>query len=642
MSRFISICILLTCIILSNGACVQQEQDQTKTSVFPSIKQRFERGKALQIQKEYEQAINEYKICIATDTTDEETAQSYSRIIADAMQQLMNCYQFKGEPEQCAQYFISLQDSASSIIRHYCLRDLLSISAYAFSRTERMAEAEALITKALNLPAKNYTPLLLYRDYAHAAAIFFCNPTRQEDVVSWCKAALKQTEIDPHIPNTEWIKALLATLYKRTGKVNEALELLEESLSEAQAKGDLLSESNSLVSLSELYLYWELPEYANNCIDAAIRTNKRSPTKNPMVTGQIYLLKSQSVYNLGKEDSAVYYLNKAKEYCNELPYNSGMADIDYFYGSILARKHDRESIQKGIKHLNRAARQATNGIRTKAFFFLAQGYNNLQDTAHTDAMLDSMYRLQHLSRNTSYIAEANNFALKYYISQGNNKKISQYAMALTEEIEKAKTQEKQKKLIESIVKLKTENEQKQLQIANEKLIQIHNTYITYAIISISILIILTITFFYKRRLYGVKRQLLEKKLNELSRKIEMMNRQKIKAEKQLAELLANVPIQKKRKIETELQEKSGEEKFRLQFSQLYPNFLPRLKKQIPNIGRKEELFCMLIALGQNSYQIESTLNIAHSSVNMARYRLRQKFGLDKSQSLEDTIKEMTL
>lgn len=643
MARFTFFYLLsLICITLCNSSCTQSEkQDKPKGGTSP-VEQLFKKGEAFQAKRQYERAINEYKACIATDTTDASVAQSYSRIIASAMQQLMNCYQFNGDPEQCAQYFISLHDSASSIIRHYCQRDLLSISAYAFSRTERMKEAETLIIEALKLPNENYTPQLLYRDYAYAAAIFFSDPSRQDDVISWCKAALSQAQIDSSIQNTEWLKSLLATLYKRIGKVNEALELLEESLDEARKKRDLLSEANALVALSELYLYWELPEYANNSINSAIETNRRSATTNPMVSGQIYLLKSQSMYNLEKEDSAIYFLDKAKECCARLPYNSGMADIDYFYGSILARKHDSQSIQKGIEYLGRAAQQATTGIRAKAYYFLAQGYNNLHNDIQTNAMLDSMYNLLHQSNNVSYIRGANNFALKYYLSKNNSPQINRYAIALNDELEKTKTQQKQRRLIKSIVMLKTENEQKQLQIAHNELTKMRNTYIVCIVVFILVLIILAIVFFYKRRLYHVEKWLLEKRLDELSEKIELINQQKTQTEEQLAGLLANDTIRKSVEIDSpELSEKNGEEKFRFQFSQLYPNFLPNLKLRIPNIGRREELFCMLIALGQNSYQIEATLNIAHSSVNMARYRLRQKLGLNKDESLEDTIKGMT-
>ncbi|MGL4491622.1 MAG: tetratricopeptide repeat protein, partial [Tannerellaceae bacterium] len=89
-----------------------------------------------------------------------------------------------------------------------------------------------------------------------------------------------------------------------------------------------------------------------------------------------------------------------------------------------------------------------------------------------------------------------------------------------------------------------------------------------------------------------------------------------------------------------LLKEKGEPKFRQRFEQLHPRFLPALKERIPNIGRKEELLSMLIVLEQDNHQIAALMGIAHSSVNMARYRLRQKFGLDKEESLDDVIKSM--
>jgi FixJ family two-component response regulator len=84
----------------------------------------------------------------------------------------------------------------------------------------------------------------------------------------------------------------------------------------------------------------------------------------------------------------------------------------------------------------------------------------------------------------------------------------------------------------------------------------------------------------------------------------------------------------------------GEEEFRRRFNLLYPTFTKQLHDIAQNLSRKDELFCMLIALGQDSFQIELLLNIAHRSVIMARYRIRQKMQLDSDSNLDDIIKEM--
>ena len=53
------------------------------------------------------------------------------------------------------------------------LRDYYSVLGYALSRTENMKEAEKTMLKALTLPLHHATPERYFRDYAHAAAVFY-------------------------------------------------------------------------------------------------------------------------------------------------------------------------------------------------------------------------------------------------------------------------------------------------------------------------------------------------------------------------------------------------------------------------------------------------------------------------------------
>jgi DNA-binding CsgD family transcriptional regulator len=83
----------------------------------------------------------------------------------------------------------------------------------------------------------------------------------------------------------------------------------------------------------------------------------------------------------------------------------------------------------------------------------------------------------------------------------------------------------------------------------------------------------------------------------------------------------------------------GESKFRQCFELLYPDFLPRLRKRVPSISRREELFSMLIILKQDNKEVAELLAIAPRSVLMLRYRFRQKIGLPSDNSLENFIEE---
>lgn len=73
------------------------------------------------------------------------------------------------------------------------------------------------------------------------------------------------------------------------------------------------------------------------------------------------------------------------------------------------------------------------------------------------------------------------------------------------------------------------------------------------------------------------------------------------------------------------------------FDKVHTGFVVALKAAYPNLTASELRLCAMIRMNMQSKEIASFLNISPQSVNMARYRLRQKMNLDKEQSLEETI-----
>lgn len=79
--------------------------------------------------------------------------------------------------------------------------------------------------------------------------------------------------------------------------------------------------------------------------------------------------------------------------------------------------------------------------------------------------------------------------------------------------------------------------------------------------------------------------------------------------------------------------------FRRAFSSLYPGFIASLKSDYPTLTPGDELLCMLIFLRHTTDEISIYLNISRASVNSARYRLRQKFELGKTDDLDDFLSQ---
>ncbi len=163
------------------------------------------------------------------------------------------------------------------------MRDYYSVMGYALSRTEKMKEAEEKTLKVFTIPLHHATPERYFRDYAYAAAVFYSNPNYQKEVTDWCLEALEQARLCKNTSGRQWVTAMLGSIYKRNGQLSKALELFRQSKEEAEERNDDLGVLNSLHMLIDLFLYWDVPEYADSYATEAILVEKEMTIKSPMV-----------------------------------------------------------------------------------------------------------------------------------------------------------------------------------------------------------------------------------------------------------------------------------------------------------------------------------------------------------------------
>lgn len=77
--------------------------------------------------------------------------------------------------------------------------------------------------------------------------------------------------------------------------------------------------------------------------------------------------------------------------------------------------------------------------------------------------------------------------------------------------------------------------------------------------------------------------------------------------------------------------------FRENFEKQFPNYIARLKNTFPKITSSEIRLFIFIRIGLENSQIASISGISQDSIYKSRFRLRQKLGLDPSDSLETFI-----
>jgi tetratricopeptide (TPR) repeat protein/DNA-binding CsgD family transcriptional regulator len=557
----------------------------------------------------------------------------------DALVQLMNTYQSKGEPEACV---IVLKEvfQASPILQKDYLRDYYSVMGYALSRTENMKEAEETMLKAFTFPLHQATPERYFRDYAYAAAVFYSNPDYQTEVIDWCKEALAQAEFCKKTSGKQWVMAMLGSLYKRNGLIDKALDFFQRSKEEALEKKDELGMLNSLHALVDLFLYWDVPEYANLYASEAVQVEKTMTVENPMVSAQTYINKGRALQQLGQTDSVFFYADKARNLCQSLPYNSGMVDVNLLFGTYLTEKGG-DSLQAGITELQQVTQQGTVVNRAKAYHQLAQTYLKNEKTDMAESALDSMYTLLNQNEKPLYIHMDYQPILDHYLKSKNQPKVDQYIRMMLLEQQAFKEKRLNFNLIEGIVDLQTEQQRQELEIVQLSQTNQRLWFLVTIVLSLVTIAAIVALLFNQKKQHRIQMKRADDKFAKLVVKMNQSKTEKDKITKEISELLNDK--EKRQELESlapSMLQTSGESKFRQCFELLYPPFIPRLREKVPSITRREELLSMLIVLKQDNKEVAELLSIAPRSVLMLRHRFRQKIGMTTDNSLENFIDEI--
>lgn len=597
----------------------------------------FQEARSMQREGRFDEAIDAYKTYLKKDMIETSLQGQQLAEYTEALMQLMNTFQSKGEPEACISALQEVYD-ASPAIQEVCPRDFYSVMGYALSRTENMKEAEETMLKALTLPLHEATPERYFRDYAYAAAVFYSNPDYLDEVINWCEEALRQAQSCNNTSGQQWVMTMLGSIYKREGDLNRALELFQASKVESQSKGDDLGVLNSLNSLIDLFLYFDIPEYADIHATEAISVEKRISMTNPMVSAQIYINKGRALYQLGERDSIPFYTEKARKLCESLPYNSGMVDVNLLNGIYLTEMGG-DSLNQGLDNLMNVIRQGTDVNRAKAYHQLARTYLKTGRTDQAEVMLDSLHLILTHNGSPAQILHLDyRPVLEHYLQKGDDAKVKQYVGLMLQEQQSFKERRLNYNLVEAIVDLQTGTRLQELKIV--KLRQANERLWMWIIIVISTIAIaaIVIVMLYQKKKYSKQIRHADKQLASLVQKLNQSNIEKEKFAQEVHEFLSNK--ENRQELETltpYILKESGEVKFRQCFELLYPLFLPRLREKVPSVSRREELLSMLIALKQDNKNIAELLAIAPRSVLMLRHRFRQKIGMNTGLSLENFI-----
>jgi FixJ family two-component response regulator len=82
------------------------------------------------------------------------------------------------------------------------------------------------------------------------------------------------------------------------------------------------------------------------------------------------------------------------------------------------------------------------------------------------------------------------------------------------------------------------------------------------------------------------------------------------------------------------------EKFELYFNQVHNSFTQSLKLRFPSLSANDIKMCSYLRMNLSTKEIASILNITTRGVEVSRYRLRKKMGLENGANIGDFLSQL--
>ena len=593
------------------------------------IKQMYAQAAKAQKAGDYDKALKLYDQLLHHRPTGKVCMDSLMPIVSKTITQTMNTMQSMGEPARCVEYLSRLKESDSLIVGNMCKRDISVVLAYAMSRTEKLKAAASEMDHAMSMTPQLPTHDRLFRDYAFATAVYFCLPERKDDVHRYGEKALVEIAQCDDKSGESWLTAILAMAYTRAGDISNSISMFKQSYRNASMRDDSLGMANTLSLMSEILINWRLFGYANDFVSKAVELSRNVRGSNPKVSANILAQKALVMQRFGYADSAMMYLGEADKYAKDLPYNSGRSDIDLVRGDLLAK--NASTHKKGMDMLYNVVNKGTSGLRTKAFFILAQEHLQHGEIARGEAAMDSM--ISSISINTSPVLRNTmyEYVLDYYVTTDNRPKMLWIARELNKKnLSVVTTSDMLKQHAESIVDLNLQDATGEIDWQELKAENHRNLTFLYIIAMAVVIVSVTSALMALLRLTLLRRKSCDQQLEALSYKMQIAPSDNVQSYSS-GMSKSRISLADKR---------YGEKKFYSSFERLHPHFLPKLRSIAPTVTRCEELIAMLVALQVDRKQIESIMSMRRCKLAKTRYSLRRKIKLNRKDSLEYAINKI--
>ncbi len=461
--------------------------------------------------------------------------------------------------------------------------------------------------------------------------------------------------------------------YWAKGDFSNGIEYMHKMIKKATLEHDSIEIATAYGNCAILYIDMGDMETGLNFSKKAIEIylaagDSINPVHNINNIGWIY-------YAMDKYDSAIVYYDSAiagyKKYFKDVSWlGQAYANVSDIYYELNKPGETLQYAQKGLA----TCRTADYNQKAKGHAYLSVSKAHLLLKRYRTAIeyADSALQIADTTNIHTLTAEAYWLKYKAYENLGNYKTAIAFMELNRKWTDSLLNQETNATLTAIKTQLATEKKDKELVIKEKELAEstaARQQNLFYLALASLLVVFISITAYllYKRQQLRIEAKNKQLKIEQQEKEVIglELNNQQIKNEELNKELLTftlttaqkNQLLQdindelnnvsdaaQLRKVKHIINAAMGNEadweEFKVRFEQVHQSFFDKLKTTFPQLTANDLRLCAFIKLNLNSKQVASLLNIAPSSVDISKYRLKKKLNLEKEDNLNDFIAEI--
>lgn len=440
--------------------------------------------------------------------------------------------------------------------------------------------------------------------------------------------------------------ALLGKLYLRNGDYHNAFSHSTKALSEARELGDS-------TSVREAYLAIEQITYFYNSDDSLAMTYNRlvsdSWDNREQAHQSVRALNNRFNYNLSPDDVRDI-IERSEAICEEYGFDDLLINI---YLNASFQELSFEDIEASARYLA-LAEPLVDNYKDEGYYYSAKGFHNLFAGNNEEAIKALRHSVELLGDGDFDSKNVHSYFLlqDIYHSMGRDSEAYDALMAFAETYTRQHNMGNIVELSQLINDMELEQaakERRRLEEAHALRQRHGRTAIYFCIFCLLALIFIGALIYSRYRLERKNRLLLKEQAEqELNHKNEIIKIQRLQQfqeqnniDKLTEELNAAINLSDGRELRMELRRiirqlqqsaGTGGDWADVEMTLVSSNdmFFENLLKEYPNLTKNERKLCTLIHMNLSTKEIANITHQSTGSINVARSRLRQKFGLTDS------------